>query len=71
MNNIFTCASFFLILLSFSLHFFAGLREPQKLGMLYCHTVFSLKKTLECVCERLLHCRLIFGITWTPNKSFV
>ena len=27
-----------------------------------CHTVFSLKKTLECVCERLLHCRLIFTI---------
>ena len=28
-----------------------------------CHAVFSLKKTLECVCERLLHCRLIFSIT--------
>ena len=28
-----------------------------------CHTVFSLKKTLECVCERLLHCRLISAIT--------
>ena len=25
-----------------------------------CHTVFSLNKTLECVCERLLHCRLTF-----------
>ena len=25
-----------------------------------CHTVFSLQKTLECVYERLLHCRLIF-----------
>ena len=24
------------------------------------HSVFSPKKTLECVCERLLHCRLIF-----------
>ena len=24
-----------------------------------CHTVFSLKNTLECVCERLLHCRFI------------
>ena len=35
-----------------------------------CHTVFSLKNTLECVCERLLHCRLIFAIAWTPNKSF-
>ena len=35
-----------------------------------CHTVFSLKNTLECVCERLLHCRLIFAITWTPDKSF-
>ena len=34
-----------------------------------CHTVFSLKNTLECVCERLLHCRLIFAITWTPDKS--
>ena len=33
-------------------------------------TVFSLKNTLECVCERLLHSRLIFAITWTPNKSF-
>ena len=33
-----------------------------------CHTVFSLKKTLECVYERLLHCRLIFAITWTPDK---
>ena len=29
-----------------------------------CHTVFSLKNTLE----RLLHCRLIFSITWTPDK---
>ena len=28
-----------------------------------CHSVFSLKITLECVCERLLHCRLIFSIT--------
>ena len=28
-----------------------------------CHTVFSLKITLECVCERLLHCRLISAIT--------
>ena len=35
-----------------------------------CQTVFSLKRTLECVCERLLHCRLIFAITWTPDKSF-
>ena len=33
-----------------------------------CHTVFSLKNTLECVCEWLLHCRLIFSITWTPDK---
>ena len=33
-----------------------------------CHTVFSLKNTFECVCERLLHCRLIFPITWTPGK---
>ena len=33
-----------------------------------CHTVFSLKNTLEYVCERLLHCRLIFSITWTPGK---
>ena len=35
-----------------------------------CHTIFSLKKTLECICERLLHCRLISAITWTPDKSF-
>ena len=35
-----------------------------------CHTVFILKNTLECVCERLLHCRLISAITWTPDKSF-
>ena len=34
-----------------------------------CHTIFSLKKTLECVCERLLHCRLIFAITWTPTND--
>ena len=34
-----------------------------------CHTVFSLKKTLECICERLLHCRLIFSITWTPKND--
>ena len=27
------------------------------------HTVFRLKNTLECVCERLLHSRLIFAIT--------
>ena len=33
-----------------------------------CHTVFSLKNTPECVCERLLHCRLIFSITLTPGK---
>ena len=33
-----------------------------------CHTIFSLQKTLECVYERLLHCRLIFAITWTPDK---
>ena len=33
------------------------------------HTVFSLKNTLECVCERLLHCRLIFFITWTPANA--
>ena len=33
-----------------------------------CHTIFSLKKKLECVCERLLHCRLIFAMTWTPGK---
>ena len=23
-----------------------------------CHTIFSLKKTFKCICERLLHCRL-------------
>ena len=34
-----------------------------------CHTVFSLKKTLECVYERLLHYRLIFAITWTPTND--
>ena len=33
-----------------------------------CHTIFNLKKTLECVCERLLHCRLISAITWIPGK---
>ena len=33
-----------------------------------CHTIFSLKKTLECVCERLLHCRSNSAITWTPGK---
>ena len=33
------------------------------------HTIFSLKKTLECVCERLLHCRLISAITWTPGND--
>ena len=35
-----------------------------------CHTVFSLKNTLEYFFERLLHCRLIFSITWTPDKCF-
>ena len=34
-----------------------------------CHTIFSLKKTLECVCERLLHCRLISAIIWTPAND--
>ena len=36
-----------------------------------CPTICSLKKTLECVYERLLHsehCRLIFAIIWTPSK---
>ena len=33
-----------------------------------CHTVFSLKNTLEYFFERLLHCRLIFSITWIPDK---
>ena len=33
-----------------------------------CHTIFSLKKTLEYIYERLLHCRLISAITWTPGK---
>ena len=31
-----------------------------------CHTIFSLLKALECIYERLLHCRLIVAITWTP-----
>ena len=35
-----------------------------------CHTAFSLKNTLECACERLLHCKFIFTITWTPDKLF-
>ena len=35
-----------------------------------CHNIFSLKKTLECVYERLLRYSLIFTITWTPDKSF-
>ena len=34
-----------------------------------CHTVFSLKSTLEYFFERLLHCRLIFSITWTPTND--
>ena len=34
-----------------------------------CHTVFILKNTLECVCGRLLHFRLISAVTWTPDKS--
>ena len=34
-----------------------------------CHSVFSVKKTLECVCERLLYCRLIFSITWTQAND--
>ena len=33
-----------------------------------CHIIFSLNKTLEYVCERLLHCRLISAITWIPGK---
>ena len=35
-----------------------------------CHTSFSLNKTLECVCIRLLLCRLISAITWTPDECF-
>ena len=35
-----------------------------------CHTIFSLKETLECVCEKLLHCKLIISITWTPTNDF-
>ena len=36
-----------------------------------CHTIFILKKTLECVCERLLrtHYRLISAITWTSAND--
>ena len=37
-----------------------------------CHTVFSLKNTLEYFFERLLHCRLISTITsltWTPSND--
>ena len=34
-----------------------------------CHTIFNLKKTLECVYERLLHCRLIFAIPWPPEND--
>ena len=34
-----------------------------------CHAIFSLKKTLECVCERLLHCRLISVITGPPAND--
>ena len=107
MNNIFTRASFFLILLlillSFSSHTFSwaweSLREPQKFSLFVhslvcpitrsffdgfqpnlvqhfthicstCHTVFSLKNTLEYFFERLhcTDCRLIFSITWTPDK---
>ena len=36
-----------------------------------CHVIFSLKKTLECVCERLLHCRLISAITWTRKYAII
>ena len=32
--------------------------------------IFSLKKTLEYICERLLHCRLIVLMTWTRYQSF-
>ena len=32
------------------------------------HSIFSLNKTLECVCDSLLHCKLISAITWTPGK---
>ena len=34
-----------------------------------CQTIFNLKKTLKCVCERLLQCRLISAITWTPAND--
>ena len=34
-----------------------------------CYTSFSLYKMLECICERLLHCRLIVAITWTPSNE--
>ena len=38
-------------------------------SMLYLSYYFQPKKTLECVCERLLHCRLISAITWTPAND--
>ena len=34
-----------------------------------CHTIFSLKKTLECVCERLLYFRLIFSYLGPPANN--
>ena len=33
------------------------------------HSIFSLNKTLECVCDSLLHCKLISAITWTPAND--
>ena len=32
------------------------------------HSIFSLNKTLECVCDSLLHCKLISAISWIPGK---
>ena len=33
------------------------------------HSIFSLNNTLECVCDSLLHCKLISAITWTPTND--
>ena len=36
-----------------------------------CHTIFSLKKTLERICERPLYCRLIVDIIWTRQMIYI
>ena len=68
--------SFFYLSFIFIAHFFASTKVcvsvfHSNLGQCSISTTtFSLMRTFECMQELLLHCRLIFFITWAPFKSF-